>query len=58
MADVRLLKLVGGDALTRHARATLAAQFVAPRPLGMIFAYPSQAEADATVRINLSEKAL
>jgi hypothetical protein len=50
LADVRLLKPVSADTLARHARPALATQLVAPRPLGMILAYPTNSEADGTIK--------
>ena len=40
-------------ALARHARAALASQIFVPRPIGVVLADPSYAEADRTMLIHI-----
>ena len=58
LTDVSFLKSISTDALARHTRPTLAAKFIAPSALRMIFTYPSQSEADRAIRVYHSAKAL
>ena len=53
-----VLKPVSTDALARHAWAALAPDILAPCPLRMTFAYPSQSEADRAIRAYHSAKDL
>jgi hypothetical protein len=58
LTDVGLLKPVSTDTLAGHARPTLTTQLFALSSLGMIFAYPPHSEADGTIMVYRSEKAL
>jgi hypothetical protein len=51
LTDVRLLNFV---ALARHSRPAYAAQFLIPSTVGMVFAYPPDAEAYGAVPIHYS----
>ena len=51
LTDVRLLYFV---ALAWHSRAAYAAQFLIPSTVGMVFAYPPDAEAYGAIPIHYS----